>query len=264
MDATAIRTLYDQQILSQVHAIGVETVCLPGLRYSTMTTSAGRSTWVTYTRLAADEVDAAIDTVLAAHGPGGELEWKTFDLDTPADLRARLARRGFEPEEQEALLALDLDAVDAAFWQVAPCTIRQLTSVNDFTALAAVHQAIDGEDWSRFAEQLAAEYLAAPERMSVYVADVDDQPVSVGWIRFHPGSAFADLWGGATLPTYRGRGIYRALVAARARDAQARGARFLTVDAGPMSRPILERLGFQFLMYTQPYMYRQQPPAQAQ
>ena len=159
------------------------------------------------------------------------------------------------------MLALDLDAVDAAFWQAAPCEVRQLTTVDDFVQLAAVHSAIDGDDWSHFGEMLAGEYLAAPERMSVYVAVVDGQPVSTGWIRFHPGRAFADLWGGATLPGYRGRGIYRALVAARARDAQARGARFLTVDAGPMSRPILARLGFQFLMHTQPYIYRPETPA---
>jgi GNAT superfamily N-acetyltransferase len=256
MDATAILGLYDQQMLANDHAVGVETVRLPGLRYSTMTTSAGRATWVTYTRLAAAEVDAAIDAVLAAHGPGGELEWKTFDLDTPADLRDRLRRRGFEPEEMEALLALDLAAVDVTHWQAAACEVRQLTTVDDFVQLAAVHSAVDGEDWSNFGAMLAEEYLAAPERMSVYVAVVDGQPVSTGWIRFHPGCAFADLWGGATLPAYRGRGIYRALVAARARDALAHGARFLTVDAGPMSRPILARLGFQFLMHTQPYIYR--------
>ena len=43
MDATAILALYDQQMLADAHAVGVETVRLPGLRYSTMTTSAGGS-----------------------------------------------------------------------------------------------------------------------------------------------------------------------------------------------------------------------------
>lgn len=259
MDATAILALYDQTMLADPDAVGVEIVRRPGLIYSRVSTSAGRMAWVVCTRLTAATIDAAIDAVVAECA-GGELEWKTFDLDTPADLRARLAQRGFTPEEPEALMALDLAAVDAALWQPAPCTVRQLTTVADFDQLAAVHSAIDGEDWRRFGEQLAAEYLAAPERMSVYVALVDEEPVSTGWIRFHPGRAFADLWGGATLPAHRGRGIYRALVAARAQEARARGARFLTVDAGPMSRPILARLGFQFLMFTQPYLL--QPAAQ--
>ncbi|MYR23936.1 GNAT family N-acetyltransferase, partial [Streptomyces sp. SID6137] len=52
-----------------------------------------------------------------------------------------------------------------------------------------------------------------------------------------------------------GRGLYRALVAHRARIAAARGCRYLQVDASPMSRPILERLGFLPLSITTPYLY---------
>jgi GNAT superfamily N-acetyltransferase len=49
------------------------------------------------------------------------------------------------------------------------------------------------------------------------------------------------------LPEARGRGVYRALVQARWRAAAARGTPALTVQAGRMSRPICERLGFAFL-----------------
>ena len=52
------------------------------------------------------------------------------------------------------------------------------------------------------------------------------------------------LCGGATLPALRRRGAYRALIAARWRDAVARGTPILTTQAGRMSRPILARLGF--------------------
>ncbi len=47
------------------------------------------------------------------------------------------------------------------------------------------------------------------------------------------------------MPDHQGRGVYRALVAARAAEARRRGVRYLTVDARETSRPILERLGFQ-------------------
>ena len=43
----------------------------------------------------------------------------------------------------------------------------------------------------------------------------------------------------------RGRGAYRAVVRARWDAAVARGTPALAVGAGPMSRPILERLGFE-------------------
>jgi GNAT superfamily N-acetyltransferase/glutaredoxin len=52
------------------------------------------------------------------------------------------------------------------------------------------------------------------------------------------------LYGGATLPEARGRGAYRALVRARWDEAVARGTPALLTQAGSMSRPILERLGF--------------------
>jgi hypothetical protein len=53
------------------------------------------------------------------------------------------------------------------------------------------------------------------------------------------------LYGGATLPRARGRGAYRALVRARWDDAVARGTPALITQGGAMSRPILERLGFE-------------------
>jgi GNAT superfamily N-acetyltransferase len=53
------------------------------------------------------------------------------------------------------------------------------------------------------------------------------------------------LMGGAVLPELRGRGAYRALVRARWEHAVARGTPLLVVQAGPMSAPVLDRLGFE-------------------
>jgi len=59
-----------------------------------------------------------------------------------------------------------------------------------------------------------------------------------------------------TLPAFRGRGLYRATVAERARIASTAIAG-LYVDALPTSRPILERLGFVRLTTTTPYVLLQ-------
>ena len=48
----------------------------------------------------------------------------------------------------------------------------------------------------------------------------------------------------AVTPAARNRGVYKALIDARWNDAVAAGTPALTVQAGHMSRPILERLGF--------------------
>jgi GNAT superfamily N-acetyltransferase len=53
------------------------------------------------------------------------------------------------------------------------------------------------------------------------------------------------LYGGATRERARGRGAYRALLRARWDEVVARGTPALMTQAGAMSRPILERLGFE-------------------
>ena len=55
-------------------------------------------------------------------------------------------------------------------------------------------------------------------------------------------------------PAWRGRGVFRALVGHRAVLARDRGFRYLQVDALPTSRPILERMGFQPLAETTPWV----------
>jgi len=78
-----------------------------------------------------------------------------------------------------------------------------------------------------------------------FVALIDGRVVGMSYAAF--GNAGVNLFGGAVLPEARGRGVYRALVRARWEAAAARGTPALTVQAGRMSRPICERLGFIFL-----------------
>jgi GNAT superfamily N-acetyltransferase len=79
--------------------------------------------------------------------------------------------------------------------------------------------------------------------------------VSAAWLTYEAGTEFAGLWGGSTLPGWRGRGIYRALVARRAQLAVARGVTYLQVDASADSSPILRRLGLQAVTTTTPYVW---------
>jgi GNAT superfamily N-acetyltransferase len=94
-----------------------------------------------------------------------------------------------------------------------------------------------------------------PPTAAAAVAVAGQTPIAAGRVEFHHGSDFASLWGGGTLPSWRGRGVFRALVAHRAALASARGFRYLQVDASPDSRPILQRLGFVELATTTPFMH---------
>ena len=90
-----------------------------------------------------------------------------------------------------------------------------------------------------------AEYTRPDNPGRGFVARVDGQPVGNAFAV--PGSAGVNLFGGAVLESARGRGVYRALVQARWRWAVELDTPALTVQAGRMSRPILERLGFELV-----------------
>ena len=79
------------------------------------------------------------------------------------------------------------------------------------------------------------------------MAYVADTPACAGWIYYRPGSEFASLWGGNTIPTVRNKGLYTAVLSARVQEAIRRGRRYLVIDAGSLSRPIVERHGFVYL-----------------
>ncbi len=186
---------------------------------------------------------------------GEAVEWKTRGHDQPADLTERLRAAGFVPEEQETVLiglAKDMTAAPALPGGV---TLRQVTDDGDMRRIAAMESVVWGQDWSWLGDDLIARVSAAPDQIAVMVAEADGEVVSAAWLVFREGTEFAGLWGGSTLPAWRGRGIYRALVAARAELAVARDVRFLHVDASDDSAPILRRLGFRSVTTTTPYVW---------
>jgi GNAT superfamily N-acetyltransferase len=108
-------------------------------------------------------------------------------------------------------------------------------------------------DAFEFPEAMRAEAVAElPQRWEEYrdpanparqfVARIGDEIVGTATATF--GAAGINLFGGAVLPSARGRGVYRALTTARWREAVERGTPALTVQAGRMSMPILAKLGF--------------------
>lgn len=216
---------------------------------------------VIYSDLSAANADAVIAEQVAYFGDlGYGFEWKTYSHDAPPDLPARLLRAGFEAEESENVMVLDLvEAPDLL--QVSPgADIREITDPDSIGEVITVLTQVWGEDRNRLRAVLADEMVEAPDLLQVYVAYVDEAPAAAAWIRYHPDLQFSSLWGGSTIAEHRGRGLYSALLSVRARDAYARGIRFLTVDANSMSRPILERFGFHLLATTRPFNWTPNHP----
>ncbi|MGW7425336.1 GNAT family N-acetyltransferase [Streptomyces sp. NPDC054813] len=186
---------------------------------------------------------------------GHDFEWKLYSHDLPSDLGARLLAAGFRPEPEETLMIAEGAelTVDAEL----PDGVRVVPALDavGVDLVVDVHEKAFGADGSRLRHRLLTRLAEQPDTVVAVVALAGDEPVSAARMELVPGTRFAGLWGGGTVEGWRGRGVYRALVAHRARAATAHGYRYLQVDASPMSRPILQRLGFQALSTTTPYLY---------
>jgi hypothetical protein len=209
--------------------------------------------------LSKSQVGEAVDAALSFFARYDErFEWKTYSYDHPA-LTAVLDQHGFQPEPTETVLLGEAAQLADAGDPPAGCILRRVRERDDLERVAALETEVWGEDWSWLAQDLADRLSSSPKDIAVWVAEREEQVVSAAWLVRIPGTEFGGLWGGSTLEDWRHRGIYRALVAVRARVAEALGVRYLWVDASDDSRPILERLGLMPVATTTPWI--SPPPA---
>jgi len=182
-------------------------------------------------------------------------EWKYYSYDRPPDLPDRLRAAGFTPEPVEALLVAEIADLTLDVPPPDGVELRDVVDKAGADALVAVHDEVFGMDHSPIGRSVLARLTQEPPTVAAVVAMAGEKPISAGRVEFHPGTDFASIWGGGTLPQWRGRGVFRALVAHRAALAAAGGYRYLQVDASPDSRPILHRLGFVELGTTTPFTH---------
>lgn len=185
----------------------------------------------------------------------GPWEWKHYSYDQPPDLPDRLLAAGFTSEPAETLLVAEIAEIALDVPPPPGVELRAVVDKRDVEALVSVNDAAFGGDHSAMGMTFLAGLARQPRTTEAVVAWAGGIPVSAGRVEFHAGTDFASLWGGGTVPAWRGRGAFRSLVAHRAALASAHGFRYLQVDAMPDSRPILQRLGFVELATTTPFTH---------
>lgn len=231
-----------------------------------LATFAGGRGFVTYAELGDVEGDGIADLVDAAIAHFDrlpevtEVEWKTRGHDSAPGLHDALVARGFVAQEPESIMIGEASHLAQRVDIPAEVTIRRSRSDEEVLAAGEMQGIVfDDPDWRSRAESLIAR-LHDDAATELWIALVDGAVVSAGRLEPVAGTEFAGLWGGATLTDWRGRGIYRALTAERARSALARGIRYLQSDSTEFSRPILERSGLLKVSTTTPYVWTR-PPA---
>ena len=203
------------------------------------------STWNTVQRqrFSLEQVDDVLAEVRAELRSRGRTrtQWEIGSSGPPGLVDA-LLERGLVPDKDPYAVALVLTHEPPAIGQA--FSARRVETLDELEAAARVQWEAFGATPQEIEEALSL----LPERFrdSVnlrHAVWLEGEIVSTGV------SAPTDhgllLYGGATLERARGRGAYRALIRARWDDAVALGTPSLITQGGSMSRPILERLGFE-------------------
>jgi hypothetical protein len=196
-------------------------------------------------RLTADEVESAVQQVrrLAVDHDRHQLTWEVGPSATPANLHEHLLSLGMRPHTPEPLATGMLLTRPLATPPPEKVEVRLVETPEDFAAASRV--LAQGFGMPATAEGLFGTYEQhrAQPQFRRYIACIGGEPVAAAdATALDVGMVLA---GGATLKSARGRGAYQALLHARFRDAERQSAPVLITQAGAMSRPILERLGFE-------------------
>ena len=259
-DAATLLAAYDDQLRTDAETPSALSVTLLGpLRLVTFARGRG---FITYRDLGgadADGVRQLVDAALEhfrAESEISRVEWKTRGHDHAPGLHEALLDNGFEPDEPESImigeargLAVDVELPEGV-------TLRRVTEEADARAMAAMQDEVFGDPVSDEMGDALVRRLSLDDGMELWVAEAEGRMVSAGRLEPVHGTDFAGIWGGATREEWRGRGIYRALTAARARSALRLGKRFINSDSTEFSRPILERSGLVKVSTTTPYLWR--------
>ena len=181
---------------------------------------------------------------------GVGFEWKVYSYDKPNHLKELLKQHGFSIEPRESLMVMEINDMHPFLQRDDQFYVKEIVDEKGIREMISLIDIIWEESHEELGDRLWRDKQNDPDSLYLYGVYDNDQLVSASWIYFEKNSSFASLWGGSTLPDYRGKGFYTALLSIRAAKAIEKGYRFLTVDASSMSRPILEKHGFICLAYS--------------
>lgn len=218
---------------------------------------------VSWIRCRPDETDDVVREVRATIAPYRVPVMWTLDPGVePVDIAQRLAKHGIVPDphgSEYAVMVLPIDAVVESPPVPGLKFEDPLADLATFRrANAAAAEAFDAGGFGDDPEIIATQerrrlnFIAAGNRRFL-LATIDGEPAGAGNVALFPPAA-ATINGGSVRPKFRGRGIYRAMVAERLSIARQAGVDGLVVWAGDMSRPILAKLGFEKVGWRQFYL----------
>jgi GNAT superfamily N-acetyltransferase len=190
-------------------------------------------------RLQGHDVEQTVEQVRTLFRDAGRdaATWEVSSGSTPAGLLEGLRALGMTTHEPASMLALAC-TMEPPSGDGEGITVARVETDAQFREVREVFE--QGDGWSP-----GDDWLRGPGFVTRYLAFIDGRPVATADITWLADERAAFLGGALTLPEFRGRGAYRALVHERWREAGRRGRDVLVTQSEPMSQPILKRLGFE-------------------
>lgn len=197
-------------------------------------------------RFGPDAVGDAVEEVRAKARARGvhEVTWWVGPDVEPPDLVEQLRAAGVVPSDDPRVAAMAL--LDEPPALDAPIVVERVRTIGELGEAEEVGlDAFQSSEEERraFRENIEDSWALQGRWVQSFAAYLGGRMVGSARSAYLEGAVL--LIGGAVLPDARGRGAYRALVRARWDDAVERGSPALIVHAGSMSRPILQRVGFE-------------------
>jgi GNAT superfamily N-acetyltransferase len=260
-DLVRVRQLFTEQVRQGTASDGTGTV-VAATPHVVRWSAIGDVGWseVAWSNLDESNANAEIAAQIEYFSNRGQsFAWRVYDADRPTDLGSRLERAGLKREYRSELMVAAVADVPQGVSLPDGVTLAVDNDEIGIDRLIEVHESVFGSDHSGLRRSLRAQLVNAPQLRELVVVMANGEPISSSRIEFLPDRQFASLWGGSTLPEWRGKGLFRAMVAHRAGAAALRGYEYLYVTASSQSRPILERMGFSPLDAVFTYMWQVTP-----
>ena len=241
LDRSNLLERYDRELRARPEAS-------PGLaveRCHGVVSLVGYLNLVLHWELRPEDAETVVRAFAARYAERGQaLEWHVYAHDGATDLARHLAAHGFIVRHVATLMVTDTDAACAAIPPVVDADIRRVTDLDglqDYAEAGIAAFGIDDKQMEAFGRRLD------DPRLRLFTAYAAGRPVAAACLETGGRSGFGRLFSGGVAPAYRGTGLYRGLVAARAQAARELGVAHLVTTALESSRPIFEHLGFRAL-----------------
>lgn len=202
---------------------------------------------VVRTRLEPAETDAVIERLLARFRQRGvPALWWVLPSSQPDDLGSRLETHGMTYRGEGPGMSADLTALPEGTPMPPDFAVERVRNVVSLMEWVRTNEAAYGAA----AQPMDLTYLQLESALGFgpehpyrrYLGRLNGLPVATSALFL--GAGVAGLYGVASLPEIRGRGIGAALSLAALRDARALGYRLAVLESSPLGYSVYQRLGF--------------------